>query len=328
MDENGSAILTLYVDEVLLLGANKQLLDKLKKQLMDRFEMTDMGDVPRVLGMNVIRDREEGITTINCKGYTEEIVQRYGMRGCNPAYVGPELSLDQPEENLLDKEGKRRYQSITGAAMYLAQVCRYDILYTVNQLARAISKLSKAHMGTAKHLLRYLAGSIDFSITYKQEGFKPAAVSNANWGENPDNRKSTSSYIIMLSNGPITFKVGIQGLILQSTMEAELVVVALTMKEAVFCSNMMLELGFEEGFGSVPRYIDNTSALHVAGNRTYSPHAKYIALRYYFVQKLVAEGKVTTHFVKTQDQIADLGTKHDNKHHHRALIKVIREFEA
>ena len=44
-DENGSAILTLYVDDVLLLGANKQLLDKLKKQLMDLFEMADMGDV-------------------------------------------------------------------------------------------------------------------------------------------------------------------------------------------------------------------------------------------------------------------------------------------
>ena len=54
-DENGAAMLTLYVDDVLLLGANNQLLDKLKKQLMNRFEMTDMGNVSRVLGMNVTR---------------------------------------------------------------------------------------------------------------------------------------------------------------------------------------------------------------------------------------------------------------------------------
>ena len=47
-DENGSAVLTLYVDDVRLLGANKQLPDKLKKQLMGRFEMTDMSDVSRV----------------------------------------------------------------------------------------------------------------------------------------------------------------------------------------------------------------------------------------------------------------------------------------
>ena len=104
---NGSVILTLYVDGVLLQGANKQLLGKLKKQLMDRFEMTGMGDVSRVLGMNVTRDREEGNITINQKDYTGTIVQRYGMRGCNPAYtpeVGPELSLDQPEKNLLNEK--------------------------------------------------------------------------------------------------------------------------------------------------------------------------------------------------------------------------------
>ena len=64
---------------------------KLKKQLMHRFEMTDMGGVWKVLGMNVTRNREETIT-INQKDYTEDIVQRYEMRGCNPAYtlgVGP-----------------------------------------------------------------------------------------------------------------------------------------------------------------------------------------------------------------------------------------------
>ena len=38
----------------------------------------------------------------NQNDYTEDIVQRYGMRGCDPTYtprVGSELSLDQPEEN-------------------------------------------------------------------------------------------------------------------------------------------------------------------------------------------------------------------------------------
>ena len=103
---------------------------------------------------------------------------------------------------------------------------------------------------------------------------------------------------------------------------------ALTMKEAVFYNNMMLELGLKEGCDSVPLNIDNTSALHVVGNRTYSHRTKQIALRYFFVQELVEEGEIIIHFVKTQDQIADLGTKHVNKPRHRALIKLIREFEA
>ena len=68
---------------------------------------------------------------------------------------------------LLNEDEKLRHQAITGAVMYLAQSIRYDILYAVNQLARALSKLAKAYMGAAKHLFRYLAWSTDFSITYK-----------------------------------------------------------------------------------------------------------------------------------------------------------------
>ena len=88
------------------------------------------------------------------------------MKGCDPAFTpgaGPELSLNQPENNLLDEEGKRRYQSIESTSVYLAQVSRCHILYAVNQLARGMSNPSTAHMGAAKHLLRYLAGSTDVS---------------------------------------------------------------------------------------------------------------------------------------------------------------------
>ena len=212
--------------------------------------------------------------------------------------------------------------------MYLAQVSRYDILYAVNQLARGMSKPPKTHIGAAKHLLRYLAGSTNFFITYKQGGFNPAAFSDANGGNNPDSGESTSSYIIMLANGPISFKVGLQGLTVQSTMEAELVAAALTTKEAVFCKSMMQELGFNCGFHSVPLFIDNTSALHVAGNRTYFPRAKHIALRYFFIQELVEGGTITISYAKTQDQLADIGTKHLNKQRHRELIKKIRDFGA
>ena len=110
------------MDDILLLGNNKQHLGKPKKQLMNRFEMTDLGDVSKVLGMSVTRDRENGTITIDQKGYTD-ILERYGMTNCNVAFtpgVGPETSLNQPADRLLDEQGKQRYQSIAGALMYLA----------------------------------------------------------------------------------------------------------------------------------------------------------------------------------------------------------------
>ena len=83
-----------------------------------------------------------------------------------------------------------------------------------------------------------------------------------------------------------------------------------------------------EGYRSVPVYIDNTTALHVAGNRTFRPRAKHTPLKYFFVQELVKERKVTIHFTKTEQQLSDLGTKHLKKHRHRFLIKLINEFRA
>ena len=68
----------------------------------------------------------------------------------------------------------------------------------------------------------------------------------------------------MLAKALIIFKVGLQGLTAQSTMEAELVEAALTMKEeVVFSSNIMLTMGFDKSFGSVPWFIDNTLALPI-----------------------------------------------------------------
>ena len=61
---------------------------------------------------------------------------------------------------------------------------------------------------------------------------------------------------------------------------------------------MMMELGFTERFWSVPVHMDNTSALHVAGNMIFSLRVKHIALGYFFVQDLVKEGKITIHFFK------------------------------
>ena len=233
----------------------------------------------------------------------------------------PEATLCKAAE---DKE--KLVRRIIGSVIYLAQISRYDILYSSNQPARATSNPSKAHMGAAKHLLRNLTGSIDLNITYRKGGKTLTAFSDYCWGNSPDNGKSTSSYVLM-RNGPVSFKVGMQGLTDQSTMEAELVAAALAMKEAVNCAGMMEELGFEETFKCVPVHIDNTSALHVAGNKTYSSRAKHVVLKVFYVHEIIQEGKVSIHYIPTQFNIPDIGTKFLSKDRHRYLIGLINNFK-
>ena len=320
---NTVVIITLYVDDLRVIGSNVHVIETIKK-LKDNFQMSDLGDVSLVLGMQITRDREKETLTISQEDNTKSILAPFGMENCKPSSI-PETGSELSTETLLNTEQTQRYQAITGSVMYLAQITRHDIMYAVCELTRAMSKPSKAHMGAAKQLLRYLAGTTDFSIVYKRGGFKLSAFFDANWGNNPDNGKSTSAYLAMLSKAPISFKSGIQSLTVMPTMEAELVASALTMKEAVFCSNMMTELRFGQQFGQVPLYIDNTATLHVLGNQAFSSRTKHIALRYFYVRELVTEGAISIHYITTDLQLADIGTKFLNKHRLRFLIESIKK---
>ena len=141
-------ILTLYVDDILITRKDPTLVEQ-KKELKKRFEMTDMGEVNHILGMEVTRDYDEGTLAVTQTAYVDNIPEPFGMQDANTAHTpgyGPQLSAEQPEDKLLGAEATKLYQSITGSLVYLVQCARYDLCYAVNQLARACSKPAEIHM--------------------------------------------------------------------------------------------------------------------------------------------------------------------------------------
>ena len=126
-----------------------------------------------------------------------------------------------------------------------------------------------------------------------------------------------------MCKAPIRFKTGQQSLTAMSTMEAELVAEALAMNEAVFCSNMMKELGSGTQFEQVPVNIDNTATLHVIRNQAFGSGTKHIALRFFYARELVNDGAISIYYIPTENQLADIGTigtKLLNKQRLRFLI--------
>ena len=125
----------------------------------------------------------------------------------------------------------------------------------------------------------------------------------------------------------MSFRSGLQGPTAMSTMEAELVASPLATKEAVFCRNMLTELGFGKEFAQLPVYCDNTATLHVLGNRSFSSTTKHIALRFFIIRELVTEGRISIHYVPTEDSLADISTKHFNKHRFIHRMDLINKFD-
>ena len=80
-------VLTLYVDDILLLRKDRKVLERIKRKLMGRFSMTDMEDVLLVFGMEVTRDRTKGTVTITQENYVKSLLERYGVGNWNPAHT-------------------------------------------------------------------------------------------------------------------------------------------------------------------------------------------------------------------------------------------------
>ena len=321
-------ILSLYVDDMLITGNGEKIVKQLKKALTNWFAMTDMGEASVLLGKKVTRDYKQGTLPISQVNYVNSILERFGMKDCNPVHTpgyGSEISNEQPESSLLDATGAKLYQAMVGSMLYSTQCTRYDMSYAVNQLTRACSKPAQAHMTASKHALRYLKGHPDLPITYKRGQFRMQGFSDASFASNPVSRKSTKGSIFFLCGGPVSFGAKTQSLAAQSTAEAELMAISYTSKEAVYLSNFMAELHFEN-FSNVPISSDSTGALTVATDSTYSSRTKHIALRFFSIRELIKEGRVTLKFVPTGRMLADCATKHLAKNQFKSILQHIKEF--
>lgn len=51
--------LLLYVDDILLMSPNMDLISNVKKELSTEFEIKELGKASKILGTNITRDKEQ-----------------------------------------------------------------------------------------------------------------------------------------------------------------------------------------------------------------------------------------------------------------------------
>ena len=79
---------------------------------------------------------------------------------------------------------------------------RFDICHVVGMVSRYRSNLGQEHWKTIKMILRYLKGITSYSLCYQINDLQLKGYTNAYWGGDLDERKSTSrlhSYSTMVS---------------------------------------------------------------------------------------------------------------------------------
>ena len=66
--------LLIYVDDMLLVGKSKQDVTCVKNILKREFDMKDMGKVSKILGIEILRDRDHSSLSTNQLSYCEKVL--------------------------------------------------------------------------------------------------------------------------------------------------------------------------------------------------------------------------------------------------------------
>ena len=68
-------ILSLYVDDILISGNDKEYVNDIKAWLSSNFEKKDMGEVSYILGVKISRDRPRKILSFSQETYISKILE-------------------------------------------------------------------------------------------------------------------------------------------------------------------------------------------------------------------------------------------------------------
>ena len=78
--------------------------------------------------------------------------------------------------------------------------------------------------------------------------------------------------------------------------------------ELIWLRHLLQELRFEKD-EEMKLICDNQAALHITSNPAFHERTKHIEVDYYFIREKIASRCMTTSFVNSNDQLADIFTK-------------------
>jgi hypothetical protein len=171
-------------------STNKSTCEEFSRIMIQKFELSMMGDLKYFLGFQV-KQLQDG-TFISQTKYIQDILKKFGMKDGKPIKtpMGTNGHLD------LDMGGKsvdqKVYQSMIGSLLYLC-ASQPDIMLYVCMCARFQADPKEVHLRAVKRIMRYLVYTPKFGLWYpKGSTFDLIGYSDADWAGCKIDRKSTS----------------------------------------------------------------------------------------------------------------------------------------
>jgi hypothetical protein len=303
-------VVVLYVDDMMIACNSIKMVAGFKQAIGKRFDVKDLGDLKWILGMEVVRDRQRRILSINQKIYVQKMLERFGMAECHGVRTPADRVIPRLSED--DKPiDSRKYQSMVGSILYAVVVTRPDMAFIAQNLGRNLQKTGEEHITACKRVFRYMKETMELGITYGKDVRKGSVVvgyCDSDYAGDPDTRKSTTAYVFMLGGGAITWASKLQPTVAISSSEAEYMALAAAVQDAIYLRQLLGDLGFEQREATVI-CEDNQGCIALAENPVMHKRTKHIDVKHHFIRERVESGEIEVQYVPTRDQLADMLTK-------------------
>ena len=305
----GKVIIVIWVDDLIIAANNTRSLEQVKAMLSTRFKMKDLGRLKHFLGIDF--SQSDDCVTMSQQRYVEKILNRFDMQECRTCETPCEQKIDYSDD-APKMNDVRKYREAVGSLIYLATCTRPDLCFVVGKLSQHFANPTDENWVTVKHVLRYLRGTTDKQLTFKKssDGLGLLAYSDADWGADTTDRRSTSGYCVSMSKDSslVSWRSKKQPTVALSTCEAEYMALALTIQECIYLEQLLKGIDSYE-YAKTVVYEDNQGTIALVKNPVCRQRCKHVDIKYHFIRSTIKEGKMTLVYCPTDEMIADAMTK-------------------
>jgi hypothetical protein len=249
----------IYVDGIIFSSTNKSFCDEFSKIMMERFEMSMMGELTFFLGFQ-IKQVEDG-TFISQTKYTRDILKKFGMNNAKPIKTpmgtNGHLDLDMGGTSVNQKV----YCSMIESLIYLC-ASRPDIMLSVYMCARFQASPKDCHLRVIKRIMRHLVLTPNLGLWYpKGSHFELIGYLDADYARCKIDRKSTSGTCQFLGRSLVSWSSKKQNSIALSTVKEDYVTAGSYCAQLLWMRQTLKYYGYT--MNHIPLLCDNESAIKI-----------------------------------------------------------------
>jgi hypothetical protein len=254
--KEGKVIVRASMDDLLIISNSINRVNETKRRLEKHFEMTDLGEVKWLLGMEIRRDRARRTLSLSQSAFVKMIVGRFNLEDANTVTtpMDPSVKLSKEQSPKTDEEKEDMadvpYRKLIGSLMYASVATRPNVVHAITALSQFLENPRCVHWQVGLRVLRYLKGTADYALTYRSEDGvgmpegKPLGYTDTDFASQ-EHRHSVSGYAFLMHGGAVSWSSKTQAVIALSSTEAEYITGTHAAKEAKWLTMLLSEIGVE-----------------------------------------------------------------------------------